>query len=200
MMDTMNTILLWRAIERIIAICVAGVCIYLGYRLFIKLPEQSDSSGKVILPGNISIYLSRIGPGVFFALFGAVIIGFSVYSSLSINQTVTSKPGGLEQTNSASYLGLAESAPFSGELDLVKADIRKMVELEKNLEKTGGNIWKPEIYEVTFRHMKLYAIKLIWQSSFGDYSQFELWVTGGCQKPIPKGFTNAAAIYLGGEK
>ena len=54
-----------RVIERVLAVVVGGMSVYLGYRLFIKLPEQMDSSGKVVLPGGISVFVSRIGPGVF---------------------------------------------------------------------------------------------------------------------------------------
>ena len=64
----------FRALERILAVVIAGISIYLGYRLFLKLPDKTDSEGKFILPGNISIYISRVGPGVFFALFGAAIL------------------------------------------------------------------------------------------------------------------------------
>jgi hypothetical protein len=34
------------------------------------------------LPGNISIYLSRVGPGVFFALFGAAVIALSLHHAI----------------------------------------------------------------------------------------------------------------------
>jgi hypothetical protein len=42
-----------RVIERVLAVVVGGMSVYLGYRLFIKLPEQMDSSGKVVLPGGM---------------------------------------------------------------------------------------------------------------------------------------------------
>jgi hypothetical protein len=32
-----------RVVERILAVVIGGLSIYLGYRLFIKLPEQKDS-------------------------------------------------------------------------------------------------------------------------------------------------------------
>ena len=35
-----------RVIERVLAVLFGGLSIYLGYRLFIKLPEQKDSEGK----------------------------------------------------------------------------------------------------------------------------------------------------------
>jgi hypothetical protein len=38
--------------------------ILLGYRLFLALQQQRDSSGSVRLSWNISIALSRVGPGI----------------------------------------------------------------------------------------------------------------------------------------
>jgi hypothetical protein len=36
-----------RVIERILAVVIGGLSIDFGYRLFIKLPEQKDSEGKM---------------------------------------------------------------------------------------------------------------------------------------------------------
>ncbi len=74
-----------RVIERVLAVVVGGMSVYLGYRLFIKLPEQMDSSGKVVLPGGISVFVSRIGPGVFFSLFGAAVVVVSLQQGLELN-------------------------------------------------------------------------------------------------------------------
>ena len=41
-----------RVLERVLAVLIGGMSIFLGYRLFIKLPRQKDSSGKVMLPGD----------------------------------------------------------------------------------------------------------------------------------------------------
>src|ERR1700719_1192457 len=60
--------------ERIIGVLIGGMCVYLGYSLFKKIPNKTNSSGKLILPGGVSIWLSRVGPGTFFALFGAAIV------------------------------------------------------------------------------------------------------------------------------
>src|SRR5207245_1619184 len=76
-----------RVIERVLAVIIGGLSIYLGYRLFIKLPEQKDSEGKVVLPGDISIFFSRVGPGVFFSLFGAAVVVVSLRQGLELDRT-----------------------------------------------------------------------------------------------------------------
>ncbi|MCW8887030.1 MAG: hypothetical protein OQK12_17530, partial [Motiliproteus sp.] len=82
-----NALFLWRAAERLIALLIAAGSIYLGYQLFWSLKEfKQDGEGKLELPGGISIFVSRVGPGVFFALFGTAMVGFTVTQPLSVQQ------------------------------------------------------------------------------------------------------------------
>src|SRR6266496_2543343 len=74
--DAMDLLQL-RVIERVLAVIIGG--------LFIKLPKQKDSSGKVMLPGDISIFFSRVGPGVFFSLFGAAVVVVSLQHGLDLD-------------------------------------------------------------------------------------------------------------------
>ena len=79
-------------IERVLIVIVGGGCIFLGYRLFLNLPERQDSEGRIKLPGDISIYVSRVGPGVFFVIFGSIIICSSLYFSITIFDSKTGNP------------------------------------------------------------------------------------------------------------
>src|SRR4051794_35002274 len=76
--------LLLRFLERITVELIGGLSIYLGYRLFLKVPEYKDNEGKLTLPWNISIVMTRVGPGVFFALFGVLAICLSLIRPLSV--------------------------------------------------------------------------------------------------------------------
>jgi hypothetical protein len=67
-----------RATERILLVLVGALAVYLGYSLFRHIPSVNKSEGKLALPGGVSIFLTRIGPGVFFAFFGIAVIGYSV--------------------------------------------------------------------------------------------------------------------------
>ena len=84
-MDPLILTIVTRAIERLLVVLAGGLAIYLGYRLFIAMPNAERGSGKVNLPGGVSIFLSRVGPGVFFSLFGAVVIGLSLQFGVSFN-------------------------------------------------------------------------------------------------------------------
>lgn len=74
-----NTEFVMRMAERLLAVGISGLSIYLGYRLFLSAPTQTNQQGQIELPG-MKVVLSRVGPGVFFAAFGAVILAVS-YSS-----------------------------------------------------------------------------------------------------------------------
>ena len=77
-LGSLLVVVLSRATERILLVLVGALAVYLGYSLFLHIPTANRSEGKIDLPGGVSIFLTRIGPGVFFALFGVAVIGYSV--------------------------------------------------------------------------------------------------------------------------
>ena len=79
----------WRMAERILVVAIGGLAIYLGYRLFLKVPESHDSEGRIKLPWNITLLFSRVGPGVFFAVFGAAIVTYALHQTTSYTQEST---------------------------------------------------------------------------------------------------------------
>ena len=68
-----ENIALVRMFERILVVLVGGLSIYLGYRLFFHLPMEKRSGGELTFPG-MKVVLTRVGPGVFFAAFGSVVL------------------------------------------------------------------------------------------------------------------------------
>lgn len=83
-----NLVFLWRAVERFANVLIGALAIYLGYKLFMNLPERREEKKgemKLMLPGDISVYVSRVGPGVFFALFGTAVVLMSFVSTLQID-------------------------------------------------------------------------------------------------------------------
>src|SRR4030088_3060405 len=91
-MDSVDVLLLMRMVERLLGLLAGALCVVLGYRLFINLPEKTDSSGKVVLPGGVSIWMSRVGPGIFFALFGAAIVAYSFASTVRVTNEQKGAP------------------------------------------------------------------------------------------------------------
>ena len=86
-MDISVIFVVMRMFERIATILVGALLILLGYNLFLKLPDLQDAKGNVKLPKNVSVYLSNIGPGAFFALFGSIIVAISLVFGMSLEQS-----------------------------------------------------------------------------------------------------------------
>jgi len=72
-MDWLVAFILARAFERITIIIIAGFSLWMGWQLFLRLPrtnQQAEFGYK-----DLTVKLIRVGPGVFFALFGAALLG-----------------------------------------------------------------------------------------------------------------------------
>src|SRR5438132_11648139 len=87
-MDPQSMVIAFRMIERILGVLIGGFLIYLGYRLFLGLSAKrgrEGGSGDFTFAGGNKIKLSKVGPGVFFALFGAGLIVFSIMRPVSLS-------------------------------------------------------------------------------------------------------------------
>ena len=85
-----------RVVERLIICAIAGLCLTYGWNLF-RVGVLNEQSAE--LSGNgWKFNLKRVGPGVFFALFGSIVLAFSLRSPLSIPATAGRQDGGKSDT------------------------------------------------------------------------------------------------------
>lgn len=71
-----------RAVERIVVVAAATLAIWCGYRLFEKVVS---SDAELVAQGKgFKFRLLRVGPGVFFALFGCAVLAWSVASPVML--------------------------------------------------------------------------------------------------------------------
>ena len=78
----MDIILILRFAEKLLALLGALLCVYLGYRLFVK-----GVSGEASLKAEhnkFKVQLLNAAPGIFFALFGMAILGLSVWRQTNL--------------------------------------------------------------------------------------------------------------------
>lgn len=189
--------LVLRFIERITAVLMGGLAIYLGYHLFLRVPEQKDSAGKVTLPWNISVVMSRIGPGVFFALFGVIAVGIALVRPLEIGAAP------LQGTNvhpSVRYIGDTATDDAAA-----RADGRTFLRKQIAVLNTIPRELRPNIPEQdrdsiqrTIAKVKLALMKPLWGDSaegFGDPSEFEKWVLANEPEPPPANMAGALDLY-----
>ena len=81
-----------RMIERIVIALGGVLSVYLGYRLFSQVPLHTNSEGKFEIEGYGGVTLLRVGPGVFFALFGAWILWFGLISPIGYRTHIDNVP------------------------------------------------------------------------------------------------------------
>src|SRR5262245_9699334 len=87
-MDPQSLTILVGAFQRILSILIGGMLIYFGYRLFLSLPGKrgrNGGTGEFSLGGANKVKLSKVGPGVFFAIFGAGLIAYSFAKPMKVN-------------------------------------------------------------------------------------------------------------------
>jgi hypothetical protein len=188
--STLLVVMLSRATERILLVLVGGLAVYLGYRLFQLIPRTSKSEGKLELPGGVSIFLTRIGPGIFFALFGIAVIGYSVAQPVRLD---------LPNVATLSGFGQRNEVPTTRSSELVAG-----YEPERVVAKLNGLILEARQrldppaaaeYEAAIRSAK-YSIMLgRWKAEWGDRAAFERWARENGEKDPPDHLSPASLIF-----
>lgn len=165
--------ILARSIERIIVVIFAGLTIYFGFRLFVLLPVQKDNSGRIELPG-VSVVMSKVGPGVFFAAFGAVILLMAFQNKVAVN--VDPKITDLNQPRS-SYVGFSSSNTIASdgkEQELARARLAiQVLNCVEKFQVGNTSIIKKSDLEISVSDAKLALLRNVWdKEKWGEYRVF----------------------------
>lgn len=89
MEDIIVEVIRWRSLEKILSILVGGASIIAGWHLFLRGVIQEQSAE--LETQSATIRLQKVGPGVFFALFGAFLVFQSATSQAVIGSAGTSE-------------------------------------------------------------------------------------------------------------
>lgn len=170
-----------RMAERIIAVLLGGMSIYLGYRLFFHLPLRQDSDGELELPG-IKIVLSRAGPGLFFAIFGSAVLYYSFTNPVKI-ETSTGPPAlagqaaadGQAETK-ASFLGIRPApSPLSPQRrSKVLVDIEALNCAQRVLDREPSSTGLRDSFRIALRAAKRALLLSVWdRDAWGSAEAFD---------------------------
>jgi hypothetical protein len=174
-------VIIFRMVERILGVLIGGVLIYFGYRLFLSLAGKRGrdrGAGEFSFAGGNKIKLSKVGPGVFFALFGAALIVFSLVKPVSLTvspraaKTTSAPKPGVVAASEFKFVG-AVSVP---ETDEDRARMRvetqqDIIALNRALD-AGG---RPELERAVAR-AKLALMEPLWAEDWGDIADFRDWL------------------------
>jgi hypothetical protein len=81
--DPVSLVILGRIAERFCASIGAIIALWCGFRLFYTVATQ-DSTAEIVASGY-KFAMTKVGPGIFFALFGSIILVYSITSHVSFS-------------------------------------------------------------------------------------------------------------------
>ena len=207
-MSTEMLAIILREAERALVDLGGILAICLGFQLFMRMPQRNRSEGKFEMPGGISIYVSRVGPGVFFSLFGAAILGLSLIHGITEDSTQT------EPTAAASIAAattvtkhFSGITPGSAADDPLKSDAERQSVLAaiRNLNRVSASLRTdlPTASRVDIDRAiwesKWRLLSAVWDSqNWGDYSRFREWLDQGEIDPPPATVAKAAEQFRAG--
>jgi hypothetical protein len=193
----LDTAILLRYIERLAGVFIGGLAIYLGYRLFLKVPERREGEGSIKVM-DVSIILTRIGPGVFFALFGAAVVALSLYKGVLVESTNRSFQGSVAQSDAApsqrterfSGMGALNEADADRRADARALLRRDIAVLNNFLPKLRADLPPQDRTEVELAlpRIKFALMQPVWpqnETGWGDPARFEAWLSEGERDPPP---------------
>jgi len=108
-----TTLVLAGALVRLVALAAGAFLCWLGYRLFVEVPLAAPGDAELSGPRGSAVKLSRIGPGVFFALFGTATMIWALTQRIELSQLKHLPNGGVEQTDVGAMSGGPEARSSS---------------------------------------------------------------------------------------
>lgn len=204
-LTSLLAVTLARAAERIMLVLAGMLAVWLGYRLFTQMPTAEKSEGRMKLPGGVSIHLSRIGPGAFFALFGCAIIGYSVTRPFDLKipaEIAATRPGTADAVagRAIQLTGFAPSAPAVGPASPLPAtgpDVEILLaRLNFYTEEAAhklDRLARDDLMEAV-RHAKLALMRANWKPDWGDRDAFTAWVQAGATAAPPLDRASGAVL------
>lgn len=187
-MDPQSLVIIFRMTERILGVAIGGLLIYFGYRLFLDVRgRRGDGSGDFSVPGGTKIKLSKVGPGVFFAIFGAGLITFSIVRPVSLTTSGPIAPTKEKAGTTAAlkFMGAA-SVPESGVEEVRRADAKKdIAALNRLVERSAATLTPQErvSLETAVEHAKLALMEPLWAEDWGDLADFREWLEKRASAP-----------------
>lgn len=198
-MDPQTLVIVLRMLERIAGVLVGGLLVYFGYRLFLDVRGKrgrDGGSGDFSLAGGTKLKLSKVGPGVFFALFGAGLIVFSLMRPVSLTTTGPAVPSAKEAATATvatvKFMGAATVPETDEERARRRADVQRDISALNQAVERAAATDQIELQRAVSR-AKLALMEPLWAEDWGDLADFRDWLEKGGAPPA--GVENAAAFY-----
>jgi hypothetical protein len=210
-MDPQSLTILVGAFQRILSILVGGMLVYFGYRLFLSLPGKrggDGGSGEFSLGRGSKVKLSKVGPGVFFAIFGAGLIAYSFAKPMKVNipavqsapsaanspsaQTTPSAATGVLATSGFSYIGAVSAPETDEDRARMRTETQEDIIVLNRAVDHGDASERPQLERAVVK-AKVALMEPLWAEDWGELKDFRDWLAKGGSPPDK---TQAAADYF----
>jgi hypothetical protein len=184
-MDPQSLVIVMRMVERILGVVIGGLLIYFGYRLFLDVRGKRGSpggSGDFSLAGT-KLKMSKVGPGVFFALFGAGLIVFSLTRSVSLTTTGSAPPPAGKDSVAGTvatvkFMGATSPPQNEEERAQRRTEMKEQIAiLNRLIERASPADQLPLAAAVA--NAKLALMERLWTDDWGDLADFREWLENG---------------------
>lgn len=193
-------VIIFRMVERILGVLIGGVLIYFGYRLFLSLGSKRgrDAGAGDFSFAGTKIKLSKVGPGVFFALFGAGLIVFSLVKPVSLTVSPRAAKGalapkpGVVATTEFKFVGAVSIQETEEDRARMRAETQQdIIALNRVLD--GANaVSRPDLERAVSR-AKLALMEPLWAEDWGEPGDFRDWLD---KRGNPPAKSQAAVDYF----
>jgi len=178
------------------------MAIYLGYRLFLAVKAEADGEAKITLPHDVTVMVSRVGPGVFFALFGSMVVVASLYFSIAYSDAERSYSGMMPSPPAAAKAApLVLAAPPREAQELERLRLRQEIGFLNRLPSLLGSGPSEGQRAAISRHVREIKLRLmasVWADDWTDPDKFRMWAEGGAAADDSDAFGSARAFYEAG--
>jgi hypothetical protein len=184
-------VIIFRMVERILGVLIGAVLIYFGYRLFLGLATKGGrdrSGGEFSFAGGNKIKLSKVGPGVFFALFGAGLIVFSLVKPVSLTvsprtgkATLPLKPGTIASSE-FKFVGAVSVPETANDRARMRGETEQdIIALNRSLDRADAA--SQAALERAVSRGKFALMEPLWAEDWGDIADFRDWLDKGRSPP-----------------
>jgi len=186
------------ALTRLVSLGIGAFFVYLGYRLFSQIPLSAEGGAEISGIHGATIKLTRIGPGVFFALFGALIVVWTLAQPIEYQATTRLADGAVisEQAGAAGD-GRDNDEAMHSRRGLVAQDIEFLNQLGRTLSPQQAAALR-HAPDYILPRIKLLLMQDVWdRANWGEAQHFASWLerTGGLAPPDSPQTAAALAFY-----
>jgi hypothetical protein len=204
--DAQSLTILLGASQRILGVLIGGMLVYFGYRLFLSLPGKrgrEGGSGEFSLGRASKVKLSKVGPGVFFAVFGAGLITYSFANPMKVNipaaspsapSTASASKAGPTTVAATgfSYIGAVSEAETDEDRARMRTETQEdIIVLNRALDRANASE-RPQVERAVVR-AKVALMEPLWAEDWGELKDFRDWLAKGGTPPAK---TQPAADYF----